>query len=248
MQLKTPARFAQQHPWDRWFFPLSVIAIWATILLGFVPEIIKRVTLGKPPYPLIIHLHVVAFVGWLVLISVQVGLINRRRYDLHRKIGVFGGALAVAMLVLGPWAGIVSEQVHFGTPESDPAFLSIEFSEMIAFIMQVGAAIWLRRDAATHKRLMLLATLFLTTAGFGRWLFDPLHSLFGNGFLPFLVEFYGGTILLVLALGVYDGVTRHRLHPAYVAGAALGLASQVIATWLYLSPAWLAVTLKIIGH
>jgi uncharacterized membrane protein YozB (DUF420 family) len=247
MSLQTPTGFSQQHAWDRNFFLLSVVVIWIVILLGFVPPIIRHIA-GGEPYPVIVHVHAVAFVGWLVLLSVQIGLIRRRLYDIHRKLGYFGAVLAVTMLVFGPWAGIVAEQVHFGTPQGDPPFLSIEFLEMIAFILQVGAAIWLRRDAAAHKRWMLLAVLFLTTAGFGRWLYDPLRAMFGDGFLPFLFEFYGGSILLVLALGAYDIVTRHRLHPSYIAGAGIGFASQVLAAWLYFSPAWKALSLRIIGH
>jgi hypothetical protein len=170
--LKTPTGFAQHHAWDRSFFPLSVAVIWVVILLGFVPPIIHHYARSEPNYPLVIHIHAAAFVGWLVLLSVQVGLIRARRYDVHRRLGVFGGALALAMVLLGPWAAIVSEQVHFGTPDSDTPFLSVEFIEMITFIVQVGAAIWLRRDAAAHKRLMLLATLCMpcsATASFSIW-------------------------------------------------------------------------------
>jgi len=183
-----------------------------------------------------------------VLLSVQVGLIRGRHYALHRRLGAAGAALAVAMVVLGPWAGIVSEQTHFGTPLGDPPFLAIEFIEMIVFVPQVAAAIWLRRDAAAHKRLMLLATLFLTTAGFGRWSFEPLNAMLGDGWLPFIVAFFGPTILLVAGLGIYDLLTRHRLHPCYVAAAALGVAGEVLAAWLYVSPAWKATSLRIIGH
>ncbi|MFI5382592.1 MAG: hypothetical protein ACHRHE_25155 [Tepidisphaerales bacterium] len=248
MLLNTPTGFAQHHPWDRSFFPLSVAVIWVVILLGFVPAIMRHVASGEPDYPLIIHIHAVAFVGFLVLLSVQVALIRRRRYDVHRRLGAFGGALALGMVVLGPWAAVVSEQVHFGTPQGDPPFLSVEFIEMVVFPLQVGAAIWLRGDPAAHKRLMLLAILFLTTAGFGRWLYDPLHAMLGDGGLPFLVEFFGGTIFLVLGLGAYDIVTRHRLHPGYAAGAALGVTSQFLAAWLYVSPAWKAMSVQIIGH
>lgn len=248
MLLKTPADFPQQHRSDRWFFPLAVAVIWVVILLGFVPDVVHRLTRGAAPYPLVIHLHAVIFVGWLMFLSVQVVLIRARRHDLHRRLGLFGAALAAAMVVVGPWAGIVDEQVHFGTPEGDPPFLSAEFMEMLVFTVQVAAALWLRRDASAHKRLMLLATLFLTTAGFGRWLAEPLYRLFGDGFLPFFLEFFAPATLLVLGLGAYDLATRRRLHPAYVVGAASGIAGQVIASWLYVSPAWKAVALKVIGH
>jgi uncharacterized membrane protein YozB (DUF420 family) len=248
MLLNTPTDFSQHHVWDRWFFPITIVAIWIVILLGFVPAILHHLHSGESAYPLIIHIHAVAFVGWLALLSAQVTLIRNRRYDVHRRIGACGGVLALAMIILGPWASIVSERMHFGTPLGDPPFLSVEFIEMVVFPIQVGAAIWLRRDAAAHKRMMLLATLFLTTAGFGRWLAGPLYSILGDGFIPFLVEFFTGTILLVLMLGTYDVVTRRRLHPAYVAGAVLGIASEVLASWLYVSPAWKAVALKIVGN
>jgi len=248
MFLNTPIGFAPQRAADRWLLPVYVVVIWATILLGFVPEILRHAASGAPGYPLVIHIHAAAFVGWLALFSVQVALIRARQYAVHKRIGAFGAVLALAMVVLGPWAGIVSEQVHFGTPQSDPPFLSIEFVEMIAFALLVGAAIGLRRDAAAHKRLMLLATLLLTTAGFGRWLSEPLHAVFGDGFGRFLVEFYGATTLLILLLGAYDIVTRRRLHPAYTAGAALGIASQVVAAWLYFSPWWKLVPLHLIGR
>ena len=39
----------------------------------------------------------------------------------------------------------------------------------------------------------------------------------------------------MLGLGVYDLVTRRRLHPAYVLGAIWILSWQVIAKWLYVA-------------
>jgi hypothetical protein len=45
----------------------------------------------------------------------------------------------------------------------------------------------------------LLGIRFLATAGFGRWLYEPSHAMLGDGGFPFLVEFFGGTNLLVLA-------------------------------------------------
>lgn len=69
MLLNTPTGFAQHHPWDRSFFPLSVAVIWVVILLGFVPDIMRHAASDEPDYPLIIHIHAVAFVGFLVLLS-----------------------------------------------------------------------------------------------------------------------------------------------------------------------------------
>ena len=61
-----------------------------------MPNIIRYFTRGKATYPPAIHIHAAAFVGWLALLTVQITFIRRGRYDLHRRLGVFGGALAVA--------------------------------------------------------------------------------------------------------------------------------------------------------
>jgi hypothetical protein len=74
------------------------------------------------------------------------------------------------MVVLGLVTAIVTERLKFGTLVSDPRFLSIMFADMIAFGGLIAAGIRLRRSPAAHKRLMLVATLVLTDAGFGRWL------------------------------------------------------------------------------
>src|SRR5262249_23093313 len=106
MWLNTPASFRQQHGWDRVFIPGLVAVIWLVLLRGFVPAIVRHVTRGDPAYPLVIHVHAVVFVGWLVFLSIQVGLIRTRHYDAHRTLGTFGAVLAVAMVVLGVWAAI----------------------------------------------------------------------------------------------------------------------------------------------
>jgi hypothetical protein len=49
-------------------------------------------------------------------------------------------------------------------------------------------------------------------------------------------------------LGVYDLLSRGRLHPAYLAGVAWALANQVTAVSLFFSPQWKPVALHLIGQ
>jgi hypothetical protein len=65
MLLNTPLAFDQKRSADGCFFPLSVAVIWIVKLTGFVPDIFRRFASGKPKYPLAIHIHAAAFVGWL---------------------------------------------------------------------------------------------------------------------------------------------------------------------------------------
>ena len=240
--------FPPYHRWDRNFFLAYVALFWLGILMGFVPDVIQHVQKHKPPYPLIVHFHAAAFVGWLALVTTQVLLIRARRTDLHRKLGVAGVFLAIAMVVLGPVTALVVDHYRLGTPDSDPPFLSVQLFDIIGFAGMAAAAIALRAYPSAHKRLMLLALLSIVDAGFARWLGDPMTKLLGNGFWPFVAESYLANVILIFGIGGYDLVTRRRLHPAYLAGAAWVLATQMTAAWLYVSPFWKPIALNIIGR
>jgi uncharacterized membrane protein YozB (DUF420 family) len=222
--------------------------IWTGILMGFVPDAMRHVATHARPYPLIVHFHAAAFVGWLLFLSTQIMLVRTGNTAVHRRLGVFGAGLAAIMLVLGPATALTVQHVDFGTKASDPPFLSVQLLGITTFAILVAAGLLLRRDAAAHKRLMLLGTLFISDAGFARWLGDGLTKLLGDGFWPFWTESYIGNDVVLLVFVAYDLITRRRLHPVFVAGAALGLADQLIASWLYYAPWWKPVAVTLIGH
>ncbi len=245
------APFAPYHRWDRNFFLALVLAIWVGILMGFGGQIADRLRSGAPPYPWIVHVHAVAFVGWLVLLTAQVLLIRRRRPQLHARLGIWMMGLAAFMVVIGPATAIVMQRLHFGTKDGDPAFLAVQLTDIVAFAILVTAAFLKRNDPSAHKRLMLLATLYISDAGFARWLGVAIGKMMGayDGFWPFLAEGFLLPDLLILSLGAYDLVTRKRLHPAYVGGAAWAAALQLTATYLYnLAPFWKGWATHLIGH
>src|SRR6202012_6103207 len=106
---------------------------------------------------------------WLVLLTVQLLLIRGNRHDIHRKLGIWGAALAAIMIVLGPATAIYMQRYHFGTPEGDPSFLAVQLTDILGFAGLVSFAIARRRESAAHKRLILLATLYISDAGFARF-------------------------------------------------------------------------------
>lgn len=242
-----PAPFAPYRKWDRDFFLLYVLLIWLGILMGFVPEIVQHVRKHQP-FPLIVHLHAIAFVGWLALLTSQVLLIRARRPDRHRQFGIAGMVLAAIMIVLGPATALYMQRVHFGTAQSDVPFLAIQLTDILAFAGLAGAAFALRGDPPAHKRLILLATLYISDAGFARCFGDGLHGVLGDGFWPFLAEAYLANDILMLGLGAYDFITRRRLHPAYVAGVGWTLALQLTGSFLYHAAFWKPIALRLIGH
>ena len=230
------APFAPQHPWDRNFYLLVAAGAWFGIAAGFGPDIAKHIQTHARPFPLIVHFHAVAFMAWLVLFTAQILLIRTRRVSLHRELGFAMIGLAAIMMVLGPATALIADHAKIGTPEADPGFLSIQFTDIIAFIGLLSGAVLFRDTAPVHKRLILLATLYITDAGFGRWLFAM--GMTGSDLPSFYGSLYLGPMVLILGLGAYDLVTRRRLHPAYVLGLVWIVAMQATAITLYNTPAW----------
>lgn len=240
--------FLVRHPWDRYAFPGFVALIWLVILMGFVPQIVNKYRNHAFHYPLAVHVHAAVYVSWLVLLTVQTVLIGRGSIALHRRLGVFGAGLAALVVVTGLVVSYVVENLRLGTPKADPAFISTLLVDVLNFGSLATAGLLLRGDRGAHKRLMLLATMSLTQAGFVRWWGPAMRTAYGTGFLGGWLADYLGVSLLVIGLGVYDFVTRRRLHPAYLLGAIWILSWQVIAKWLYVSPWWKVVSLHLLGH
>lgn len=241
--------FAPFHRWDRNFFLFMVALIWLGILMGFVPEIVKHVQMHKPAYPLVVHVHAVAFVSWLLLLTAQVLLIRSGRVDIHKRLGVAGMVLAPLMVVLGLATSVTVDYLNFPTPRGDAPFLAIQLADLTDFGTLAAVAFLLRKtDSSAHKRLIILATIFISDAGFARWWGDAIEHAVGDGFWQYWLQDFVYDFLLVAIFATYDLITRGRLHPAFVKGALFGLIVEVIAVWAYVSPWWKPVATHLIGR
>jgi len=249
MSSPSPARnFAPNHPWDRNFYLVMVALAWLGILRGFGGDIVDHVQNHRTAYPLIVHVHAAVFVFWLVLFTVQVLLIRSKKLSVHKSLGFWLMGLAAIMAILGPATALTVQHHSMADPKADPGFLSIQFTDILAFVGLTGAAILLRKAPATHKRLILLGTLYITDAGYARWLADSLlQTLGGFSYWHFWVALYLAPNVLVLLVGIYDLATRRRLHPAYLAGVAWIFANQMLALSLYFSASWTACAKRIIA-
>ena len=101
----------------------------------------------------------------------------------------------------------------------------------LVFAALIGAALYLRRNSGAHKRLMLLATLELATAGVARL---PLIEDWGP------VGFFGVADLFVVALVVYDVAVRKRVHAATIWGGLFLVASQPLRLAIGGSDPWIS--------
>jgi hypothetical protein len=240
--------FLEDHPWDRNFFLAWVLLIWAGVLGGFIPEVVRHYATHARPYPPIIHVHGATFGGWLVLLTAQVLLIRTGRVWLHQRLGIAGAILGTAMLAIGPATAVTMDRLEFGTADDNTPFLFVQMTDMASFAVLAGAGLLLRSQAAAHKRLMLLATLYISDAGFSRLLGDGLTQALGHGYWPYFAGLYLGNDVLILGVGGYDLVTRRRLHPAYVAAVAWIAAIQMLSVHMRWDAAWKVTATHLLGY
>ena len=97
--------FAAYHAADRNFFLVFVILCWLGVIMGFIPAVSKRF-MGNADYPasLVLQIHVFASTGWLLLLTMQVGLIRGRLPDVHKQLGLAAIILIPIVSVTALWS------------------------------------------------------------------------------------------------------------------------------------------------
>jgi uncharacterized membrane protein YozB (DUF420 family) len=187
------------------FYMAMAIVSTLVVLVGFGPTYYFKPIMTSPSLPMLTHVHGAVFTMWLLLFGIQTTLVARHRTDIHRRLGPFGGVLAIAMIVLGLMMAIVrARRGDIGGFTDAQTLLAFEFGDMAVFAILVGAALYQRRQPEAHKRLMLTATVSLLIAALGRW---P-----GVGGGLSLVPYAA----LVLVGPIYDRVALGRIHRAYL--------------------------------
>jgi uncharacterized membrane protein YozB (DUF420 family) len=233
----SPSTPDRRLAYDRRFYGGMAIAMAATVLVGFGPTYylpllgageLSTIT-GRPVKPLV-HLHGVLFTGWVALFIAQTALVATRRVRVHQRMGIAGAILAAAMVVVGARTAVAGAAEGTAPPGVDAlVFLVVPLTDVVLFAGFVGAALWQRRNREAHKRLMLLAYISIMAAAVAR-----LPGLLPHGPLVF----FGLTFLFLVAAIVYDAASRRRVHPVYIWGGALLVASVPLRLMLSETAAW----------
>lgn len=245
---RAPFELAGNERHERNFFLFYVLLIWTVTIAGFGLEMQEKFAEGTLHYPLIVHAHAVTFLAWLALLTSQVVLVRRGNYVLHRRLGITAVMMIPLMAILAIATVIVTKAMKYGHPDTGFPFMSIQFTNVLASTALFAAGFSLRRSSTQHKRLMLMGTLVLTEPGIRRIVSYLLNGNFHDGFWPFMVETYAGTLILMLGVGAYDLVRRRRINRTYMLAFSWCLANQVVATWLFYQPWWSEYTAHFVGH
>jgi hypothetical protein len=229
---------------DRRFFTGMALAVALSVFAGFAPTYYLKVLYGTRALSALVHFHGVLFTSWILLFVTQTALVAAKRTDLHRRLGIVGALLAVAMLFVGTAVAVAAakrgaqtqvlliEQGQFTAPLKE---LATPLGLLAIFAVLVALGFYYRRNRDRHKRLMTLAAIVTASAALDRMLF-PTGVLAFSGLPLNTFTSMGLTAVFLLACFLYDLRTRGHVHPAFLWGGISVLA------WIYVTQELIAST------
>ncbi|HEY7546413.1 MAG TPA: hypothetical protein VID27_16105 [Blastocatellia bacterium] len=203
------------------------------VLIGFARTYYLKAFFSTPALPsLLVHMHGIVMTLWVALFVAQVWLVAARRTRVHQRLGILGAILAALVVTVGTVTAIAAAARDSSLSQQPLVFLVIPLFDMAIFAILIATALYYRRRLDIHKRLMLIAALSLLPAAMAR---IPLQFIETGG--PLI--FFGLTDLSILACVVYDTVRNRRLHPAFLWGALLVVASHPLRLMLGDTDVWM---------
>ena len=193
-----------------------------------------------PAVPTIVHVHAIATTLWLLTATALVLLVETGNAALHRRLGWYAAGYAALVLVIAPWSELSWQALNLNTPGSfPPQFLSIAFSGVFCMAVLLPWGVLMRRNSAAHRRVLILATICISDAGFSRLvgLFLPAPT----SFLGVYLFYEGGNVLLILLIFLWDW-KRNRVMKQFLMAASLIVATGLTATCLYFNHTWQTIT------
>ena len=221
---------------ERRFFAAVAVLFPLLILLGFGRTYYLKPLFVSPAVPsLLVHLHGLLMAAWVGLFIAQVWLIGSHRVRTHQRLGYAGLALGVVMIPVGLLTAI--NAAKFGSASTPPgipplAFMVVPMADLVVFAILLGAAVWYRRRAAEHKRLILLTMLNFLPPAIARW---PLALVSAAGPLAF----FGIPDVIALVCLVVDARWNGKVNKVFLAGTLLLIASHPLRLMLGSTGAWM---------
>jgi hypothetical protein len=219
------------------FQPLAVALLTAAVVIGFARTYYLRPWFELPPLTRTAHVHGLMWTAWLLLHYVQARLVSAHRADVHRKLGIFGAALGIALVISSGQFAIDAVLAGRAPPGRVPLeFLSVSLGTTFMFAIFLSAALVMRQRREWHKRLMLLASIVVLVPAIGR-LDTLMFKTFGT---PRLVLPIVVSMAFVAWLWVNDWRKKGAVHPASLYGGILLLAAIPLRSWIGTTDLWMS--------
>ena len=217
---------------ERVFYSGMAVLLCVCVYIGFGPTYFHAGMLRAPLPSPILHVHGAVFTLWMAIFTLQAAFISAHRVKWHRSFGTVAFCLPPIMVVLGVIAAV--DALHRGVrigPLDPSVSLAIPLIGIAAFTVVIYASWRARRRPDAHKRLILIATIGLVGAAFGRFPWDRL------GVPPAAGAMLGVGVALLLLLA-FELVTLRRIHRSTMWAAPLMFASIAFAVPIGMTHAW----------
>jgi hypothetical protein len=219
---------------ERKFYTRMALFLVFIVLLGFGPSfylrgIVPSYPRPNPTLPPWVILHGTLFTLWMAVLVAQTQLIAARKHEIHMRLGkaamLFAILLVPVMYLTAVWQVARANQAPFTDPLT---WTIVPLAVIIPFIVVVWNGWAKRRDAQSHKRLMLSAAIMVIMGpAVGRLPLAPPTRM-GMSFLLLL------GLALFIPLLVRDRRTLGHIHPA----TKLGFSMAAVAVMLPLAVFW----------
>lgn len=217
---------------DRGLFAAVAVLFPIIVLIGFAPTYYLKFGFGDPPLPsLLVHAHGLAMTAWIALFITQVYLISSKRIKVHQRLGILATVVAPVIVALGVMTGVAAAARGSGVPGIPPlSFLIVPIGDVFVFAILFAGAFYYRRNAANHKRLILLTVLNFLPPALGRFPFALASTP------PF---FWGVPDVLAIILVIFDTWKNRKLNKVFLAGTLLMIASHPLRIMISTTDTWI---------
>lgn len=225
-----------QHPR---FYLIITILLLLVVLLGFGPRFYLRPLFDQPRHlqmetlPIKFILHGLLMTLWYVLLVVQSALIRTKNIQVHKRLGIGLGVIAVLAVIsaIPVMMGFAPRMVELGFLDVNNAgrvwFQNIQWTNdifaLITFTSMVIIGFLNRTNKELHRTMMLFASMAFTGPATGRLMEWLSPSLFIEGTVLVFVFF-------PLSVVVHDWV-RSGSPPKYAIGGFIVLALLMVLTF-----------------
>ncbi len=217
---------------ERIFYSGMAIVLSICVYIGFSPTYFGAGMLRAPLPSPILHIHGAVFTLWMLLFVIQSALISARRVMWHRTLGTIAFCLPPIMVVLAVIAAVNGLHRGVRIGPLDPAVsLAISLISIVGFTIVIFAAWRARRRPDAHKRLILMATIGLAGAAFGRFPWAKIG-------LPPAAGAVTGIGVLLLVMIAFELITIRRIHRSTMWAAPVTFLAVALSVPIGMTPLW----------
>ncbi|MCE4554492.1 hypothetical protein [Pelomonas cellulosilytica] len=188
------------------------------VLFGFARSFYARPLFTASPLTEPLMLHGAVLTLWFLLTTVQAWLAVSQRRAPHRQLAWLAMPIVAGVIASGAWVNTALALQLTSAEDPENMFIWANYMSLLSFLALVVLAVAYRRRLATHRRLMLFASVAIVGPAFARFAFWPVFGKLGLAIAPAFAVV--GMLLLMGAAMSYDLFTLRRPQAATWGGLA----------------------------